>query len=355
LLKPVDNEKLLSAIDSAMRKAGLDSKDNKNEVPTEKRLNFPDAFEDIITRDKKMMNLFYIIEKYAQADNSVLIWGESGTGKELIAKAIHQISDRKDKKFIAVNAGSFANDLFVSEFFGHSKGAFTGANTDKKGFIEMADGGTLFLDEIGELSVPIQVKLLRFLQEEEFYRLGSTENIKSNVRIIAATNKNLFEEIKNGNFRKDLFFRLNIHSINLPPLRERTVDIIHLAEHFLKLYNKKYDKNVKGLSKAVKNYLQSYSFPGNIRELKNIINSSIIVEPGVELTKKSLPHYLLETNSFANELNKSSQPSSLKDMEKSHIKKVLQFAGNNRTKAAEILKISRVSLINKIKKFGLSE
>ena len=165
-----------------------------------------DVFKDIITNDEKMLRDFQMAEMFAQTDNSILIWGESGSGKELIAKAIHRISGRKDKKFVAVNAGSFAQELFSSEFFGYEKGAFTGASKDKAGFLEEAEGGTLFLDEIGELALSIQVKLLRVLQEEEFYRLGSTKNLKSDIRIIAATNKNLFEEIKKGSFRKGIFF-----------------------------------------------------------------------------------------------------------------------------------------------------
>jgi DNA-binding NtrC family response regulator len=354
LLKPIDEEKILHVIESAIKDHRLKrvSYDDGREMALSDIRN-KKAFDTIITQDKEMFKIFHQVEKYAQTNNSVLIWGESGTGKELIANAIRNISERKKNKFVAVNAGVFATELFASEFFGHTKGSFTGAVSDKKGLIEEAHGGTLFLDEIGELSLPIQVKLLRFLQEEEFYKIGSTKNIKVDVRIIAATNKNLFEEIKNGSFRKDLFFRLNINSINLPPLRQRKGDIQLLAYHFLKLYNKKYNKNINTIAEPAMNFLKSYPFSGNIRELMNIINSAIIIENTHELRRKSLPYYLLENNQAMGGLDKEFQPKSLQEIEKEHIRKVLEYTGQNRSKASEILGISRVSLITRIRKYGL--
>ncbi len=353
LLKPVDETQLFNIIDSAIEQIELNkSKELRVQKCSLESLTNKEAFKDIITGDEKMIKVFHFAEMFAQTDNSILIWGESGTGKELIARAIHQISGRRNKKFVAVNAGAFAQELFSSEFFGYEKGAFTGASKDKAGFLEEANGGTLFLDEIGELSLSIQVKLLRVLQEEEFYRLGSTKNLKADVRIIAATNKNLFEEIQKGSFRKDLFFRLNINSINLPPLRERKKDIELLANSFLKIFNLKYGKNIGKISDAVINCLKAYSFPGNVRELMNIINSAIIVESTNELTKKSLPNYFLGLNYI--EGNDGEVPPSLSDIEKLHIKKVLEFTGNNRTKSAEILGISRVNLLSKIKKYNLN-
>lgn len=356
MLKPIEEKKLINTIDASLESRKI----NKVEIDSLQNLVFEglthqDIFKDIITNDEKMVKIFLYAEKFASTDNSVLIWGESGSGKELIAQAIHKISNRRDKKFIAVNAGAFAQELFSSEFFGHEKGAFTGASSEKVGFIEEANGGTLFLDEIGELSLPIQVKLLRVLQEEEFYKLGSTKNIKADVRIIAATNKNLFEEIKNGNFRKDLFFRLNINSISIPPLRERKGDIEQLANHFLKKFNEKYNKNVEKISQPVLNCLKSYSFPGNVRELMNLINSAIIVECTNELHKKSLPNYFLEVNNGYHELDREILPQTLEEVEKHHIKQVLEFTNHNKTKASEILGISRVNLIAKIKKYALEQ
>jgi DNA-binding NtrC family response regulator len=354
MLKPIDETKLLNNINEALQKIQIDEK--SDDVPGDverKSLKHTNVFENIITSNREMIKIFRYVEKFAVTDNSILIWGESGSGKELIAEAIHKISKRKEKKFIAVNAGTFAQELFSSEFFGYEKGAFTGADRDKTGFIEEANGGTLFLDEIGELSLPIQVKLLRVLQEEEFYKLGSTKNIKVNVRIIAATNKNLFEEIQNGNFRKDLFFRLNINSINLPPLRERKEDIPLLANHYLKIFNEKYEKNINHISPAFMNCLKQYPFPGNVRELMNIINSAIIIETGSELKKKSLPHFFLESGDFEDDPNGDFKPQSLQEMEKDHIMKVLEFTCGNRTKAADILGISRVNLLAKIKKYEL--
>ncbi len=352
MLKPINEEKLLEVLDRAT-KTNKFGNDERAFPITYDLLKHKEVFKNIITENNEMIKIFHFVEKFANTDNSVLIWGESGTGKELIAQAIHKISDRRDNNFVAVNAGSFAQELFVSEFFGHEKGAFTGATKSKKGFLEEANGGTLFLDEIGELDLPIQVKLLRVLQEEEFYRLGSTKNIKVNVRIIAATNKNLFEEINKGNFRKDLFFRLNINSISLPPLRERPEDIPVLANYFLKKFNTKYKKNVHKVSPPVINNLKTYAFPGNIRELMNIINSSLIVEPTNELKKKSLPNYLLDSLQISTEFENGNKPPSLEKVEKEHIKKVLAFTGNNKTKASAILGISRVNLIAKIKKYEL--
>ncbi|QQS34757.1 MAG: sigma-54-dependent Fis family transcriptional regulator [Ignavibacteriales bacterium] len=354
LLKPVDEEKLFSIIDAAVEEnQKLNHHDNFAAHATLNLLKYKDVFSSIITQDEKMIKLFHLVEKFAETDNSVLIWGESGSGKELIAEAIHKISSRRSKKFVAVNAGVFAQELFASEFFGYEKGAFTGAEKDKAGFMEEANGGTLFLDEIGELTLPIQVKLLRVLQDEEFYRLGSTKNIKVDVRIIAATNKNLFEEIQKGNFRKDLFFRLNINSIALPPLRERKGDIELLSNYFLDMFSRKYSKEICRISEQVLNSLKSYSFPGNVRELMNIINSAIIVESSEELKKKSLPGYFVESNHVPviPDDSEDDTPCSLSEMEKDHIDFVLKFTHNNKTRAAEILGISRVNLLAKLKRY----
>ncbi len=355
LLKPIEEEKLLQVLDSALLNVDIKrAKSDPDEKVSRKSLKYSEEFKEIITSDPEMLKIFHLVEKLSVTDNSILIWGESGTGKELVAKAIHNISERKDKKFVAVNAGAFANELFSSEFFGHAKGSFTGAVSEKKGFLEEAAGGTLFLDEIGELSLSIQVKLLRVLQEEEFYRIGSTENIRTDVRIIAATNKNLFDEIKKGTFRKDLFFRLNINSIYLPTLNERTGDIPILANHFLKIFSKKYGKDISRISAKVMNLLKNYYYPGNIRELMNIINSSTIIETGEELGKNSLPNYFLKSAKHSYSGSDGLELKSIQEVEKEHIKKILEHTEGNRTRASEILGISRVNLIAKIKKYELT-
>ena len=353
MLKPVDEEKLLATLNSVVKKKELHITGAKLKKPSFSGLEHKEAFSKIITQNDEMINIFHYVEKFAATDNSILIWGESGSGKELIAEAIHKISNRRNKKFVAVNAGTFANELFSSEFFGYEKGAFTGAEKNKTGFIEEADGGTLFLDEIGELSLPIQVKLLRVLQEEEFYKLGSTKNLKVDLRIIVATNKNLFEEINTGNFRKDLFFRLNINSIKLPPLRNRKEDIALLANYFLKKFNKKYKKEIKRISKPVINCLKNYSFPGNVRELMNLINSAVVIESSSEIQMKSLPGYCMEDMSASTDLVDDTAPSSLKEVEKNHLRKVLSYTNGNKSKAAKILGISRVTLLSKIKQYKI--
>jgi DNA-binding NtrC family response regulator len=353
LTKPVENEQLLRIIASV-----LENRRTRRETSAEtpfsiEHLKYKDAFKDIITQNEDMIKMFQMVEKIAQSDNSILIWGESGSGKELIAKAIHRISKRRDENFVAVNAGTFANELFSSEFFGHNKGAFTGAIAAKKGFLEEADRGTLFLDEIGELALPIQVKLLRVLQEGEFFRLGSTKNQKVDVRIIAATNKDLLAEMKKGNFRKDLFYRLNMSSVYLFPLRERKGDIQLLSQHFLKKFNEQNQKNIQKISEPAMRLINQYDYPGNIRELMNVINSAVIIEPGSELNKKSLPHYFLENSGLKDDLDMDFQLKTLTEIEKEQIKKVFLYTKGNKSKAAKILGISRVNLIAKIKKYQL--
>ncbi|MCU0235479.1 MAG: sigma-54 dependent transcriptional regulator [Acidobacteria bacterium] len=353
LTKPVDNDQLLKVITTVLETRKARGATAAEAHVSREQLQFREAFQDIITQNAEMIAMFQMVEKMAQPDNSILIWGESGTGKELIAKAIHRISRRRDENFVAVNAGTFANELFSSEFFGHDKGAFTGASAAKKGFLEAADRGTLFLDEIGELALPIQVKLLRVLQEGEFFRLGSTRNQKVDVRIIAATNKDLLSEMKKGNFRKDLFYRLNMSSVYLLPLRERKGDIPLLCQHFLAKYNEQNQKSIQKISDPALRLLNRYEYPGNVRELMNIINSAVIIESGTELHKKSLPHYFLESSAIQ-ETTPSGRPlQTLNEMEKEQIRNVMAHTGGNKSQAAKILGISRVNLLAKIKKYQL--
>ncbi|OPY64621.1 MAG: Transcriptional regulatory protein ZraR [Syntrophorhabdaceae bacterium PtaU1.Bin034] len=353
LTKPVDNERLITVMNAALENRKQQKIINEDEPVSVVDPRFREAFKDIVTHNEKMNKIFSVVGKMAQTDNSILVWGESGTGKELIARAIHKISRRSKQNFVAVNAGAFANELFASEFFGHNQGAFTGATVAKRGLVEEADKGTLFLDEIGELALPIQVKLLRVLQEGEFFRLGSTKNLKVDIRIIAATNKNLHEEIKKGNFRNDLFYRLNMNSVYLPPLRERKDDIPLLAHHFLHMFSKLNDKKVEKISDAAMKILTHYDYPGNVRELMNIINSAVIIESTNELKKKSLPHYFLENTVIGEGDVNGVSLKTLEEVEKEHIKMILGFTGANRTKASQILGISRISLLSKIKKYKL--
>jgi DNA-binding NtrC family response regulator len=352
LSKPIDNERLLGLINAALENRKRD-RIVDGEAFSAEDLKYRDAFSEIVTQSDKMHKVFSVVEKMALTDNSILVWGESGTGKELIARAIHRISKRNKQNFIAVNAGAFANELFASEFFGHNQGAFTGATTNKKGLVEEADKGTLFLDEIGELALPIQVKLLRVLQEGEFFRLGSTKNLMVDIRIIAATNKNLHEEIKKGNFRKDLFYRLNMNSVYLPPLRERKGDVPLLANHFLSVFCRINEKRIDRISDGLMKLLAHYDYPGNIREMMNIINSAVIVEQTGQLRKKSLPSYFLE-NAVADDNGMGDiSLKSLEEVEKEHIRKILAHTNSNRTKAAQILGISRISLLSRIRKYKL--
>ncbi len=358
LRKPIDNDLLLLTIERALERRRL-----KEEVAILKEdrwecIKNRKPFEGIITNHPKMIKIFKFIEKIAPTKTSVLIWGESGTGKELIAKAIHKASDRKDKQFITVNAGAFARELFASEFFGYIRGAFSGANSDKKGFLEEADGGTLFMDEIGELPIEVQVKLLRVLQSGEFFRVGSTKLMKTDIRLIAATNKDLWTEIKKGTFRKDLFYRLEVNTITLPPLRERKEDIPLLVRHFLKECSFQYNKRIEDVSDAVLELLERYDFPGNVRELQNIIHSAALVEQSNILRVSSLPERFLkevkgEVKKKITVPEERLEALSLEEVEKNHIKKVLKLVGGNKSKAAKILGISRVTLMSKIKKYKL--
>lgn len=354
LIKPVDNNRLLVTLERALERSQLRGEISKlREQVRLEGVRHKSAFKDIITQNRNFLRMLQKAEQIAESDNNVLIWGESGTGKELVARAIHQISRRKDKSFIPVNAGVFANELFTSEFFGHEKGAFTGAVVNKRGFFEEANGGTLFLDEIGELELPIQAKLLRAIQEGEYFRLGSTERRGADVRIIAATNKDLSEEIEKGRFRRDLYYRLNICSIFLPPLRERRDDIELLAYYFLEKHNQLNNKKVCSISEEVITILSNYDFPGNVRELENIIASAVVLEITENLSRRALPAYLLKSAGRASMIIPSEARKSLSQLEAEHIQKVLEYTNGNRSLASQILGISRPSLIAKIKTYGI--
>ncbi|MEZ4524426.1 MAG: sigma-54 dependent transcriptional regulator, partial [Desulfobacterales bacterium] len=271
LPKPFDNNELKQTIAKALELRTLEREKKRLGDDVKKNLHF----DKIIGNDPKMLHIYEMIRQVAKSRINVLISGESGTGKELIAKAIHEQSERSSKAFVAVNCGGIPESLMESEFFGHKKGAFTGASTDKKGLFEIADKGTLFLDEIGEVSLPMQVKLLRAVQEKMIRPVGGSEDLSVDIRIVSATNKNLEEEVIAGNFREDLFYRLNVVEIKVPPLRERKDDLHALAQHFLTKYSREAGKEITKISSYAIDLLKKYDFPGNIRELENLIERSV--------------------------------------------------------------------------------
>ena len=314
------------------------------------------GFENIVTKNEKMLQVFETIRKISDYDTSVLITGESGTGKELIAKAIHYHSTRSSKSFVAINCGAIPENLLESELFGYVKGAFTDAHQNKKGLFEEAHGGTLLLDEIGELPSNLQVKLLRVLQEGEIRKLGDTKQITLDVRIIAATAKDLFQEARRGNFREDLFYRLNVIQIDLPPLRGRREDIPLLITHFIKRYNEKHHLKVKTISPRSLNLLLEYEWKGNIRELENAIERAVILSEGNRIEPSVLPSDIRKAI-IHEEKEPISDEYSIKKMERimeeQLIRKALDKTQGNRTHAAKLLEISHPSLLSKMKDFGI--
>ena len=305
----------------------------------------PDEF---ISRSSQTQTILALIKKISPTDSTVLIQGESGTGKELVANYIWRNSKRSNKPFIALNCSTLAENLIESELFGHEKGAFTSAYKVKHGLVEAAHEGTLFLDEIGEMPISLQSKLLRFLDSGEFRRVGGNKNLKADVRIIAATNRNLEEEIQRGNFREDLYYRLNVISIIVPPLRERKEDIRPLADYFLKKYNNKFMKNIKGFDKGVLKIFEQYRWPGNVRELENIIERAVILCDTELISEEdiAIPVRLQD--------NHQEEALKLEDIEKEHILKVLKQTGGNQTKASKLLGIDRKTLYLKMKKYGIN-
>ena len=314
------------------------------------------GFSNLIGESKCMQDVFALIRKIAQSDaTTVLISGESGTGKDLVAKAIHYESQRSQYPFMALNCGSLPDTLLESELFGYEKGAFTDAKSTKKGLLEMANHGTIFLDEIGDASLNFQVKLLRFLEDRTFKRIGSTRDIEVNVRVVAATNKNLEELVRQGKFREDLYYRLKVIPVHLPPLRERPEDIKPLAYHFIDQFNKEFKKHVRDISKEALEILESYSWPGNVRELRNVLERVMILENTDIIRPEHLPleitlHEELEPSHAVVRLEGAVD---LKDVEKSLIEQALRRAKGNQSRAARLLRISRHALRYKMKKYRL--
>ncbi len=321
----------------------------------ENLVEFADArfsFSGIIGKSKAMKEIFRLIRTVAPSNATILIEGESGTGKELLAKAIHRNSPRKNGKFVAINCGALPETLLESELFGYKKGAFTGAVSSKKGLFEVADRGTVFLDEIGNTSPSFQMKLLRVLEEGSFYPLGSTEPVKVDVRIISATNTSLEELVEKGVFRQDLYFRLNVVKIVIPPLRERKEDIPLLAHHFLKIYAEKNNKRIEKISEDAMRILLSYHWPGNVRELENAIEHGVILARGNEILPEHLPSHL-RLKKRERDVKILPYRDAKEEFEKEYITRLLEYTGGNVTLAAEVSGITRQNIYAKLKKYGI--
>ena len=311
------------------------------------------SFGSIIGRSNNMRHVYHLLERAAESDATVLLLGESGTGKELAARAIHYNSNRKDKSLITVNCSAFPETLLESELFGHVKGAFTGAIRDKAGRFEVADGGTIFLDEIGEISPLIQVKLLRVLQTKTIERLGDHTEKKVDVRIIAATNKNLLQMLSKGEFREDLYYRLKVFPITLPPLRDRKEDIPLLINHFIEKYNKTTGKKIKALAPDALKYILEYYWPGNVRELENAIEHAFVLSQSDMIQSTDLPQELFRKDLQRDVCNSTSQVTQ-QSLEKEILIETLKQTGGNQSRAAKLLGVSRVTIWKRIKKYGLS-
>jgi len=317
------------------------------------------SFENIVSKNEKMINIFEVIKKVAPYKSTILITGESGTGKELIARALHYSSDRSQRPFIPVNCGAIPENLLESELFGHVKGAFTDAIRTKKGLFEEADGGTLFLDEIGELPTQLQVKLLRVLQDGEIRRVGESKSIQIDVRIISATAKDLTKEVNEGRFREDLFYRLNVLPIYIPPLRERKEDIPLLVPHFINKYSQSMNKPVVGITSKALDALMDYKWYGNVRELENTIERAIVLTDRENIELENLP---IEIQNFQDQIQliplaeeEYSIKKASKFLETNLIKKALKKTKGNHTHAARLLEISHRALLYKIKEYGIVE
>ena len=344
IIKPFDIDKVNIMIRNALEKISL-----RNEIRSlRKEVEHKYGFDNIVGTSKSMQNVYQIIDKVIYNDATVFITGDSGTGKELIAHAIHYNSRRKDNPFVPVDCASIPETLIESELFGHEKGAFTGAMNRKIGKFEMANNGTLFLDEIGNLRMDVQAKLLRVLQEFEFERVGGNEKIRADVRIIAATNANLEQMIKDGSFREDLFFRINVVPLKLPALRERQEDIPLLIRHFTDLYNKEFNKSAVFSQEAI-DFLITYNWPGNVREMKNMIQRLILMAETDKISPANLPSHVREKEVIDEGRIKVGM--TLEEMEKILIRETILENGHNLSKSARILGITRKTLHNKLKKY----
>lgn len=350
LQKNFSTDELLLTVEKALERRHLRQENRCLKQKLENRYKF----EDIVYESQKIKNICEVIERIAPTRASVLVTGESGVGKEVFARAIHKKSDRRDRPFVAINCSTLPDNLLESELFGHEKGSFTGAVARKIGKLELAQGGTVFLDEIAEISPFLQTKLLRFLQELEFERLGGLEKIKVDVRIIAATNKDLVKAIDSGEFREDLYYRLNVINLHIPPLRDRKQDIPLLAQLFLNQYNREYGRNINLISIKSLEYLMAYSWPGNVRELKNTMERAVaIADPKDDiLLPRHLPPEILGKEIPGEE---EKNMLSLAEFEKQHILNTLKRVNWNKSLAAQQLEINRQTLYNKMKQYGITK
>lgn len=345
---PVSNEELKLLIEAALA-------NRPNVDPASRALlgGQKGRFEDMVGGTAVMKSVFRTIRQAAATDIPVLLTGETGVGKDLVAHAIHQLSSRSEKRFLPVHLGALPRDLAPGELFGHVKGAFTGANSASAGAFEQADGGTVFLDEIATIDDRVQISLLRLIETHAFHRIGGNRTIKVDVRLIAATNEALEEAVEEGRFREDLYYRLEVFHIHIPPLRERPGDISLLIQEFLRRYNRDYDKEIQGLSPEAMSMLETYEWPGNVRELKNVIHRAVVVCTGEVITPRDISARI-KPGSGTRRKVVLPVGTSFEEAERLLLEKTLQSTGNNRSHAAAILGVSRGTLYNKIKKHGLS-
>ncbi len=346
LVTPIEPARLVQSTEDAL----TEFTQRKARRRSEERNRVLTSFEEIVGESPAIQLIRQTTNTVAPSDANVFIWGESGTGKKLIAKGLHSKSKRASKPFIAINCAALPKDILDNELFGHEKGAFTGALNQKPGCFELADGGTLFLDEIGEMSAETQAKLLRAIEEQSSRRLGGRNEIKVDVRIVAATNRDISSALDQGTLRSDLYYRLSVVEIELPPLRNRKQDILPLANHFLRMFGLKYGKEIRGFTSDYIEMLESYHWPGNIRELRNAVERAVVICPGESISVLDLPEKILKTQ---NEIMHISIPlgSSVEEAEKKLILETLASVGNNKAKAARILGVSRKTLHNKLHSF----
>jgi DNA-binding NtrC family response regulator len=347
ITKGDDNSRIVPLIHRAVEKAEL----SRRVLHLETQLENKYSFDNIIGKSELIREAVELAKKVALSNASVLLTGETGTGKEVFAQAIHHASSRRNRNFVAINCSAISHDLLESEFFGHLAGAFTGAVKDRKGLLAEANNGTIFLDEIGELATDLQVKLLRVIETGEYIRIGDNKPVKTDVRIIAATNRNLQMEIEKGNFREDLFYRISVFQIRLPALKERIIDIEPLAYHFLHLFAAKSRKKIERISPECINKLEQHKWNGNTRELRNVLERCVILADGNEITSDLLP-FEIQNTSESGSGGRPSYAIDLDSVEKEHIRRVLEYTNGNKTKAAVLLGIALTTLYRKLSAYN---